>query len=1324
MNWLLKFYPGDGAMLLAGSALLQATVVVAIAWLLGATLARRNTALRYALYLAALAVVLASPLTAVAADRLGLSLVRIPWRDAATLEPGPARLAPPPSASVSGSVSIPEPRKTTGPRASERPATPAAAAARPAGPPMTSADILRAVLTAVLAVWIVGAFVFLARIIHGWGVLTSLRRELVPLDGRGLEEVLARVRAALGVSALPPILTSRIVGNPITVGLFKPAVVLPAHLPRSLPAEELADVLVHECAHVVGRDYLVGFLQRMVEMLYWPLVPVHLLNRRLSAAREELCDNFVLRQSEPRRYARCLVSLAEKTTVFQRMPATVGLVHPRWRMEERIRGIVDSRRKLVTRINKWVLAGLGLVFLGTAVVVAACREEKSSPVPDGDRFTKAELTAMGLFGGTNVYLASDGTVGIQDVNGPEPGQGNENQEKRYVFKIAPGKVEEFEGLLTKHNFRKISVPKHKLVPDEIKAQLTITVRSGRQFKAEKGVRTKNRDFDAIADWLYALLDVAKAGKPVFQGNYDGTWRPAVEKPAGEGISWSKPDQEPQVGLSPARITLGRKDREVSVNIHYKDAVYSDENGKHTWQVSLDKVFVSGEKNGKPFQFWKTTHASKLDKEAGKTKDLNLAVTLKLGWDELPELAMGETLTLGVALFGHWNIEKQDGGKLSIAFGEAQYKSGVVTIVRPAEDAAAPVNLKESVGKKVTLTGVYSGPGKGARSSLLLAAGNKGSGKKERLVHFEGRLSGEKPAYGQTVRATGVLKFAPDTPDLSKRRLRPGEVPPQVAPAHYYFDEAAIEIVEPGSIPVVHSRANSRDERGKAVFDGFRKISLPADSAAVGKALGGAPWLAESVLSRIDDLGGLLPIEWNPMSDTVFCLYLLPDKAANVKRGVDERWSDRVVYFRLSGKSVSEKAAAAFLRGKEETGTKLLEFALCTADGKTERFTDGISWGQPAGGLRAGIVAGKARAGSQNEISVTGLLRNVAKERLQVDTFAMASAILALKVYRDREAPEKRHLPTLPPPMPPRPGTESKHVVTLAPGKTLRFEHTLNMFSPALKPGRYWAEFRYRPGVKSPRVEVEIVTPPDALKDARGRAVSVAYVVYRPAGGAPVRTLVKAEVNRVLAVLKELKRWQPPKDAGGRVRMPPPKLPGFNDRLVVGGAAAGKRTTLIFGISPGREFVFKEEGSVVYVVPARLRAVLKGICSGKAAGNAAAERMRHLEAVAAGREDLTPEEAKAKRARLKAARARWRRVLGGLKKIRRGDTRKAVLNTLGPADDGKFVPKNMLQYSYYWEARPERAAEKPYVIVEFDAGGRVKEVRRQKWIYGPPPGWLP
>ena len=109
-----------------------------------------------------------------------------------------------------------------------------------------------------------------------------------------------------------------------------------------------------------------------MDIIWWPHPLVARLNQQFSQAREEICDNYVLRYAEKHAYARTLVELASPAPVPQWLSCTVGLMVPRWPLEARIRGLLDDRRRLDLRSRRLpavaavVVACLGIFFVAGA----------------------------------------------------------------------------------------------------------------------------------------------------------------------------------------------------------------------------------------------------------------------------------------------------------------------------------------------------------------------------------------------------------------------------------------------------------------------------------------------------------------------------------------------------------------------------------------------------------------------------------------------------------------------------------------------------------------------------------------------------------------------------------------------------------------------------------------------------------------------------------------------------------------------------------------------------------------------------------------------
>lgn len=171
------------------------------------------------------------------------------------------------------------------------------------------------------------------------------------------------------------------VACPMAVGFGDPAIVLPHGFRGAVRPDQLRDVLAHEAEHLRRGDHWVMLLQGVMAAVYWPVVTVHLLNRALVRAREELCDNAVLEGRDPADYGQTLLAVARLASgrrggIARLAPSVIR----RGELERRVAGLLDSRRDRRTRVSRpasWTVAASLLamaVMAGTTRVVAVADE--------------------------------------------------------------------------------------------------------------------------------------------------------------------------------------------------------------------------------------------------------------------------------------------------------------------------------------------------------------------------------------------------------------------------------------------------------------------------------------------------------------------------------------------------------------------------------------------------------------------------------------------------------------------------------------------------------------------------------------------------------------------------------------------------------------------------------------------------------------------------------------------------------------------------------------------------------------------------------------
>src|SRR5208283_3181930 len=96
----------------------------------------------------------------------------------------------------------------------------------------------------------------------------------------------------------------------------------------------------------------------------------------------EVCDNYVLRHGNAPRYARTLLELSQSFAGVSPNPAALGLFHCRWRLEDRVADLLDRRRNIMIRVNRWTTTALSASFLLIVLLIACTRITYAKPTAE------------------------------------------------------------------------------------------------------------------------------------------------------------------------------------------------------------------------------------------------------------------------------------------------------------------------------------------------------------------------------------------------------------------------------------------------------------------------------------------------------------------------------------------------------------------------------------------------------------------------------------------------------------------------------------------------------------------------------------------------------------------------------------------------------------------------------------------------------------------------------------------------------------------------------------------------------------------------------
>ncbi|MEP7374669.1 MAG: M56 family metallopeptidase [Chitinophagaceae bacterium] len=208
--------------------------------------------------------------------------------------------------------------------------------------------------------WLIILGFKLARMIVEMMYLSRLRNHQISAPGDEWKIKLQSLSDELGIRKKVSLLQSALVRFPIVMGHLKPVILVPMGILTGLPVAEVEAVLLHELAHIRRHDYLVNFIQRVAEMLFFFNPALLWVSSLLRIERENCCDDIAIAKTKDKlRFVEALISFKEYS--LRHPQYALGLFGKRNGLMQRVSRIVHNRNK--------TLSPFELVFFGINLFV-------------------------------------------------------------------------------------------------------------------------------------------------------------------------------------------------------------------------------------------------------------------------------------------------------------------------------------------------------------------------------------------------------------------------------------------------------------------------------------------------------------------------------------------------------------------------------------------------------------------------------------------------------------------------------------------------------------------------------------------------------------------------------------------------------------------------------------------------------------------------------------------------------------------------------------------------------------------------------------------
>ena len=216
-----------------------------------------------------------------------------------------------------------------------------------AASPVSSTVSWREAMPWLGAIWALGFVVLTFQCMYAWAktrcYATIGLKDPDPVWTDRFAQLLRRA----GVSERIRLQVSALVDSPVTLGTFKPLVLVPGGFLSGFPPEQVEAILLHEIAHIRRNDFLIGLVQTAIRTTLYFNPAVRVMSRWVDEDREQACDDFaVCNTGRPLDLAKGLAGLRLSMAPATAMAANDAKSGPLLTRLERLAGRATQTRGL------------------------------------------------------------------------------------------------------------------------------------------------------------------------------------------------------------------------------------------------------------------------------------------------------------------------------------------------------------------------------------------------------------------------------------------------------------------------------------------------------------------------------------------------------------------------------------------------------------------------------------------------------------------------------------------------------------------------------------------------------------------------------------------------------------------------------------------------------------------------------------------------------------------------------------------------------------------------------------------------------------------